>query len=290
MNILLIGKNGQVGFELHRSLSCIGYVIATDRSDLDLTNNENISTFIQKAKPDIIVNAAAYTAVDKAETEQELAYQINVTAPRIMAEVASELNIPLIHYSTDYVYNGTGDKAWLESDKTEPVNFYGETKRLGEIAIEKSGCDYVIFRTSWVYDARGHNFLNTMLRLAETKDELSIINDQVGAPTYSRHIADATANIISQSFFDDKFWTKHKGIYHLVGDGETTWYGFADAIFNLNKNLEGKKPKLNRIQTKEYPTPAKRPANSRLNTDKLYQHFSIRLPHWKQSLALVLAD
>jgi dTDP-4-dehydrorhamnose reductase len=290
MNILLIGKNGQVGFELHRSLSCIGHVVATDRSDLDLTNNENISTFIHKAKPDIIINAAAYTAVDKAETEQGLAYQINATAPKIMAEVASELHIPLIHYSTDYVYNGTGDKAWLESDQTEPVNFYGETKRLGEIAIEKSGCDYVIFRTSWVYDARGHNFLNTMLRLAETKDELSIINDQVGAPTYSRHIADATANIISQSFFDDTFWIKHKGLYHLVGDGETTWYGFADAIFSLNKRAGTKKPKLNPIQTEEYPTPAKRPANSRLNTDKLHQHFNIKLPHWKQSLALVLAD
>jgi dTDP-4-dehydrorhamnose reductase len=290
MNILLIGKSGQVGFELHRSLSCIANVIATDRSDIDLTDNESITKFIHKAKPDIIVNAAAYTAVDKAETEQDLAYQINARAPEVMAEVALELNIPLIHYSTDYVYNGAGDKAWLETDKTDPVNFYGETKRFGEIAIEQSGCYYLIFRTSWVYDARGHNFLNTMLRLSETKDELSIIDDQVGAPTYSRHIADATANIISQSISDDTFWKKHKGIYHLVGEGEVTWYGFADAIFNLNKNLEGKKPKLNRIQTKEYPAPAKRPANSRLNTDKLYQHFKIKLPHWKQSLALVLAD
>jgi dTDP-4-dehydrorhamnose reductase len=289
MNILLIGKNGQVGYELHRSLSCIGNVIATDRSDIDLTDNENISTFIHKAKPDIIVNAAAYTAVDKAEIEQDLAYQINATAPKIMAEVALELGIPLIHYSTDYVYNGTGDKAWLETDQTDPVNFYGETKRLGEIGIERSGCNYLIFRTSWVYGARGHNFLNTMLRLAATKDELSIIDDQVGAPTYSRHIADATANIISQSFSDDVFWEKHKGIYHLVGEGETSWYGFSEAIFSFH-HLDEKKPKLNPIQTKDYPTPAKRPANSRLNTDKLQQHFNIQLPHWKQSLALVLAD
>jgi dTDP-4-dehydrorhamnose reductase len=290
MNIFLIGKNGQVGYELHRSLSCIGNIIALGRSELDLTDNGNIKAVIHDTKPDIIINAAAYTAVDKAETEQELAFQINAEAPKVIAEVASALNIPLIHYSTDYVYNGTGDEAWLESDETDPVNFYGETKRQGEIRIEQSGCDYLIFRTSWVYDARGHNFLNTMLRLAETKEELSIIDDQVGAPTYSRHIADATSSIISQSFLDDDFWGKHKGIYHLVGDGETTWYGFAEAIFNLNNKAGINKLKLNPIPTKDYPTPAKRPANSRLNTDKLYQHFNIKLPHWKQSLALVLAD
>jgi dTDP-4-dehydrorhamnose reductase len=290
MKILLIGKNGQVGYQLERSLACLGEVIATDRSLLDLADKASIEKCIKDVAPDVILNAAAYTAVDKAETEQELAYQINAIAPKIMAEQAAKLAIPLIHYSTDYVYSGIGDRPWSESDGTDPVNYYGETKRAGELAIEGSGCDYLIFRTSWVYDERGHNFLNTMLRLAETKDELSIIDDQIGAPTYSRHIADATANILSQSILDNSFWAKHNGVYHLVGEGETSWYGFAEAIFELTTIKGALKPKLNAIPTADYPTPAKRPTNSRLNTDKLKQHFNLQLPHWKQSLVLALAD
>ncbi len=290
MKILLIGKNGQVGFELQRSLACLGEVIATDRSMMDLTNNKQIKSFIKTIHPDLIVIAAAYTAVDKAENEKQLAYQINAVAPKIIAETAATLGAPVIHYSTDYVYNGTGDKPWLESDATDPVNYYGETKRIGEVGIEDSGCDYLIFRTSWVYDGRGHNFLKTMLRLAETKTELSVIDDQVGAPTYSRHIADVTASIISQSHFEKDFWHKHNGIYHLVGGGETSWYGFAEAIFDLALTDVQAKPLLHSIPTTEYPTPAKRPSNSRLNTNKLKQHFNLQLPHWKQSLALVLAD
>jgi dTDP-4-dehydrorhamnose reductase len=289
MKILLIGKNGQVGYQLERSLACLGEVIATDRSLLDLADKASIEKCIKDVAPDVIVNAAAYTAVDKAETEQELAYQINAIAPKIMAEQAAKLAIPLIHYSTDYVYSGIGDRPWSESDGTDPVNYYGETKRAGELAIEGSGCDYLIFRTSWVYDERGHNFLNTMLRLAETKDELSIIDDQLGAPTYSRHIADATANILSQAILDNIFWAKHNGVYHLVGEGETSWYGFAEAIFELSAMKGALKPKLNAISTADYPTPAKRPTNSRLNTDKLKQHFNLQLPHWKQSLVLALA-
>ena len=290
MRILLIGKNGQVGYELQRSLACLGEVIATDRSSLDLTDIEQIERVIYQVKPDLIVNPAAYTAVDKAETEQELAQQINATAPEVMAKQAAKLSIPLIHYSTDYVFDGTGETARLESDETDPVNFYGASKRAGEQAIEQSGCDYLIFRTSWVYDRRGQNFLNTMLRLAENRDELSIIDDQIGAPTYSRHIADATANIIAQSFNQADFWKKNKGIYHLVGEGETSWYGFAKAIFELSAANGGNSPKLNAIPTSEYPTPAKRPTNSRLSTDKLQQHFNIQLPNWKDTLAFVMSD
>ena len=290
MKILLIGKNGQVGYELERSLACLGKVIATERTELNLADKASIQSYITSTSPNLIVNAAAYTAVDKAETEKELAYQINATAPKVMAEQAAKLGIPFIHYSTDYVYNGTGDRPWLESDDTDPVNYYGETKRAGEEAIEQSGCDYLIFRTSWVYDSRGHNFLKTMLRLTETRDELSIIDDQIGAPTFSRHIADATASVISQSLLNKSFWTTHSGIYHLVGEGETSWYGFAKAIFELSVLSGGKQPILTPIPTTEYRTPAKRPTNSRLNTSKLKQHFNIQLPHWKQSLALVLAD
>jgi dTDP-4-dehydrorhamnose reductase len=290
MKILLVGKNGQVGFELERSLACLGEVVATDRSSLDLSDNQVIQSFILDLKPDLIVNAAAYTAVDKAESEKEIAWQINANAPKVMANVAAELNIPLIHYSTDYVYNGLGTVPWKESDSTEPVNYYGETKRAGEQAIEQSGCSYLIFRTSWVYDTRGKNFLNTMLRLAEQRDELSIIDDQIGAPTLSWHIADITAQVIAKSVIDSDFWSKHSGIYHLVGEGETSWFGFAEAIFEQMVKKGNKAPKLNAIPTSDYPTPAKRPLNSRVNTDKLYQHFKLRLPHWKQSLAIVLAD
>lgn len=289
MKILLIGKNGQVGFELQRSLACLGEIIATDRNSLDLTDNKAIEAVITEVKPDIIVNAAAYTAVDKAESERELAYQINATAPAVMAKQAVSLGIPLIHYSTDYVFNGQGSKAWLESDETDPVNYYGKTKLAGENVIRESGCDYLIFRTSWVYDRRGKNFLNTMLRLAEDRDELSVINDQIGAPTLSWHIADATAQVIAQSLVSEQFWIKNKGIYHLAGGGETSWYGFAEAIF-LEKASRGvPTSKLNAILTSEYPTPAKRPANSRLSNEKLMQHFNIQLPHWKQSLTLALS-
>jgi dTDP-4-dehydrorhamnose reductase len=290
MKILLIGKNGQVGFQLQRSLACLGQLISTDRHSLDISDHTAIETTIKEIKPDIIVNAAAYTDVDKAESEKKLAYEINANAPLVMAEQANKFGAALIHYSTDYVFNGQGSTPWSEADETDPVNYYGESKRAGERFIQDSGCNHLIFRTSWVYDKRGQNFLNTMLRLADQQDELSIVNDQIGAPTLSWHIADVTSQVIAQSKMKEDFWQNNTGLYHLVSSGETSWLGFAEAIFEAMHGQGMKMPKLKPISSSEYPTLAKRPANSRLSSEKIKRHFNVEMPHWRDSLGLLLSN
>lgn len=288
MKILLLGANGQVGFQLERSLACLGEVIACRRKEVDLTDEDAIRTLLPQLKPNLIVNAAAYTAVDKAEQEKTLAYQINTTAPQLLAEYASQQHIPLIHYSTDYVFDGSNALSWVETDATNPLNYYGETKLQGELAIQQSGCQHLIFRTSWVYDWRGQNFLNTMLRLAETRDALNIVDDQFGTPTWSMHIADVTAQVISQSFKQSDFWQDHSGLYHLSAAGKTTWKDFAEAIFTINQTHGKSVPKVTGIPTEQYPTPAQRPRNSCLNNQKLADHFGMQLPDWRQSLQWVM--
>ncbi len=293
MRILLIGKNGQVGYELQRSLACLANVIACDRKQLDLSNGSTISSLIESLKPDMIVNAAAYTAVDKAEAEPDLAMQINAYAVATMAECAKKLAIPLIHYSTDYVFNGDNQTPWLETDNVAPINVYGESKLAGEQAIADSGCQYLILRTSWVYGTRGHNFLLTMRRLAREKDTLSVVADQVGSPTWSRHIADVTSLIIAQSLSaqsNENFWKQHSGLYHLSGSGQGSWYDFANDIFEHLKQQGETVATLNKTTTSSYPTPATRPLYSVMNTDKLAQAFNLRLPDWKDSVALALSE
>ncbi|SFK32787.1 dTDP-4-dehydrorhamnose reductase [Methylophaga sulfidovorans] len=289
MRILITGKNGQVGHELIRSLSCLGEVIATDSQTLDLSKIDELAEKVEHLAPDLIVNAAAYTAVDRAETEQELAYKINALAPQILAEVAKSRDIPLIHYSTDYVFNGSGDKAWIEDAETQPLNVYGRTKLAGELAISSVADKYLIFRTSWVYGERGANFLNTMKRLAIDKVQLSIVHDQIGTPTWSRHIADVTAQVISQSYQQADFWQKHSGIYHLSGAGRASWFDFAQQIFNLMAAQGHSVPQVHPITTRDYPTPANRPAHSLLDNTKLKQHFGLNLPDWRISLEWVMS-
>lgn len=290
MRILITGKHGQVGHELIRSLSCLGEVIATDSKTLDLSKTEELAEKVEALAPDLIVNAAAYTAVDKAETEQELAYKINALAPQILAEVAKKRDIPLVHYSTDYVFNGTSEKAWTEDEETQPLNVYGRTKLAGELAISKTADKYLIFRTSWVYGTRGANFLKTMKRLAIDKVQLSIVNDQIGSPTWSRHIADITAQVISQSHQRADFWQKHSGVYHLSGSGRASWFDFAQQIFNLMASQGHSVPTLHAITTRDYPTPANRPANSLLDNTKLKQHFELALPDWQTTLEWVMSE
>ncbi|MEX1199615.1 MAG: dTDP-4-dehydrorhamnose reductase [Methylophaga sp.] len=282
MKILLFGKDGQVGFELQRSLAPLGEVIALNRQQLDLSNTTAIIDSIQQHRPDWIVNAAAYTAVDKAESEVELAMQINALAPELMANAAKKVGCGLLHYSTDYVFDGSKTSPWLETDIASPVNVYGQSKWLGEEAILASGCQHLIVRTSWVYDARGQNFLNTMMRLAQSKDSLNIVDDQIGAPTWSRHIADASTHLLRMAN------PHNDGIYHLTASGQTSWFGFAKAIFERAGACGLKVPDVTPIHTKDYPTPAVRPANSLLNGQKLYKNFGLRLPDWQQSLSLVM--
>lgn len=288
LKILVIAAFGQVGFQLRRSLANFGEVIATERTQLDLVNISDIHRVIYEIMPNMIVNAAAYTAVDKAEKETESAFKVNAIAPAILAELALELDIPLIHYSTDYVFDGSKQTPYLENDVTNPLNYYGQTKLQGEQAITQSGCKHLIFRTSWVYDRRGHNFVNTMLRLAQQREEVSVVNDQFGAPTWARHIADVTAQVIAQAHQNQGFWQQHSGLYHLSAAGRTSWKEFADAIFECAR-LEGMKvPLVNAISTEEYPTLAKRLLYSCLDNAKLQQHFGMQLPDWRQSLQWVM--
>jgi dTDP-4-dehydrorhamnose reductase len=264
-------------------------VISCDRSQVDLTQSKAIEQFIEQANADMIVNAAAYTAVDKAEEEPELAYAVNARAPEVMAQTAQKLSIPLIHYSTDYVFNGKNTQPWQESDETDPLGVYGASKLQGEQLVEQSGCQYLIFRTSWVYGTRGHNFLLTMSRLA-VREQLSVVDDQVGSPTWSRHIADATALVIAQSLKQNDFWQQYSGIYHLSGASQTSWYGFAKAIFAEMAARGETVPELSAISTEQYPTPAQRPAYSCMDNTKLKQNFSVQLPDWQQSLQLVMDE
>ncbi len=280
--ILLLGKSGQVGWELQRALCPVGEFIALDRHDTiycgDLAQLNELKKTIQTIKPDIVVNAAAYTAVDQAEMDQKSAILINADAPALIAQTCNEINALFIHYSTDYVFNGLGNKPWSESDATEPVNQYGKSKLLGELAILESGCRHFIFRTSWVYAARGQNFIKTILRLARQHKTLHIISDQIGVPTGAELLADVTAQILIKYSKNN-----HEGIYHLCPQGETSWYTYATYILECAKDWD--KTILNQgiqpISSAEYQTQAKRPLNSRLNTQKLEQTFTVTLPFWQ---------
>ena len=284
MKILLLGKNGQVGSALQSSLADLGELTAWDRSDLDLSVPDSIRESVRRARPDIIVNAAAYTAVDRAETESDLAMAINGAAVGIMAEEASRLNALLVHFSTDYVFDGSKFSPYTESDTTHPLNVYGRTKLAGEQAICDHAARHLIFRTTWVYDAHGKNFLNTLKRVGAQRPELAIVDDQIGAPTWSREIASATAQIIPH-FLDCQDQKQISGIYHLTAQGQTSWFDFARAAaeFGLFSGLEHP-PALRAIPGSDYPTPAQRPMYSVLSNEKLRKQFGIQLPDWKVSL------
>ena len=293
MKILLLGKNGQVGWELQRALQPLGEVIALDRyindqGDCgDVSNFEQINQTIARIQPNIIINATAYTAVDKAESEQLQNDLINHLAVKNLAEQCKDINALLVHYSTDYVFDGTGDAPWQEDNSTAPVNSYGQAKRDGEIALEKTGVKFLNFRTSWVYASRGKNFIKTMLMLAKSKEQLTIINDQVGTPTSASLIADVTAQALRYYLLaNDAEKIQLLGHYHLVPTGVTTWYEYAQFIFDLAKK-QGETLMVKEVlptTTDNYPTPAKRPLNSRLNNQKIQTNFQLSLPKWQQGV------
>ncbi|MGR8930502.1 MAG: dTDP-4-dehydrorhamnose reductase [Gammaproteobacteria bacterium] len=294
MKILLLGKNGQVGWELQRSLAPLGELVALDRHSAkhcgDLCDLEGIAKTVNDVKPNFIVNAAAYTAVDKAESDIESAELINVKAPAVLARVAHASNAWLVHYSTDYVFDGTGDNAWQETDNVNPLSTYGRTKLEGERAIQVADCRHLIFRTSWVYAARGNNFAKTMLRLAQERAQLSVINDQIGAPTAAELIADVTAHAIRVAKHRDDV----SGTYHLVAAGETSWFEYASYVFDFARResvlLKLEPGGLQPITTAQYPTPARRPLNSRLCTEKLQSTFDLTLPGWKTGVDRMLTE
>ncbi|RMQ45498.1 dTDP-4-dehydrorhamnose reductase [Pseudomonas cichorii] len=297
MKILLLGKNGQVGWELQRSLAVLGEVIALDRHTAqtaygelsgDLSNPDGLREAIARVQPQVIVNAAAYTAVDKAETERDAARQINALASQVMAEEACRLDALLVHYSTDYVFDGTGTSAWKETDAVSPVNHYGATKLEGEQLISASGCKHLIFRTSWVYAARGNNFAKTMLRLARERTTLNVIADQLGAPTSAELLADVTAATLQQVLTRPEL----SGIYHLVPTGEVSWHAYAQYVIDFAR-ANGERlavETVTPIGTVDYPTPAQRPLNSRLNTEKLRKAFSLHLPDWQSGVTRMLME
>lgn len=299
MKILLFGKGGQVGWELQRSLGVLGEVVAlgTASTDLcgDFTNPQGVVDAVRQVRPDVIVNAAAHTAVDKAETEHALAQAINATAPGVLAREAARLGALLVHYSTDYVFDGQGDTPWLETDPTAPLNVYGASKLEGERLVVASGCRHLIFRTSWVYGARGGNFAKTMLRLARERSSLNVIDDQVGAPTGADLLADVTAHAIrSMESRVTNPPAPASGIYHLSAAGQTSWHGYARFVL-LSAQQAGVELKVApdavlAIPSASYPTPAKRPLNSRLNTHKLQAAFGLHLPPWQQGVARMLTE
>lgn len=278
--ILLTGKEGQIGWELERTLAPLGEVRGFDRIDFDLANHDLMRKILLDFRPDIIVNAAAYTNVDKAETERDLALTINGIAPGILAEEAKHINAILVHYSTDYVYDGKASSPYDENDTPHPINYYGESKLIGERAITTMGGRYLILRTSWVYGTRRKNFMTTMLNQGMEKESLSIVDDQIGSPTWCRLVAEATAQVLCQNL--NKKW----GIYHLTAAGQTTWYDFAEAIFNQCSHVS--KPELKKIPASAYPSPAKRPKYSVLSNAKIAKAFGILLPDWKKGLDLCL--
>lgn len=302
MKILLFGRDGQVGWELQRSLAPLGEVIAlgsqADANPVlagrplqgDFLQPDGLVDTVQRVQPDVIVNAAAYTAVDKAETEVMAARTINAHAVETLAREAVRLGAAVVHYSTDYVFNGTGDRPWREDDVTAPLNVYGQTKLAGEQAVQQHCPHHLIFRTSWVYAARGGNFAKTMLRLGKERNALTVINDQYGAPTGADLIADVTAHTIRQLMRDPA----SAGIYHLVAGGETTWHGYASHVIAQARRaglpILASADAIKPVPTSAFPTPAARPANSRLNTERLQETFGIHLPNWHVGLNRMLAE
>jgi dTDP-4-dehydrorhamnose reductase len=291
MKILLTGSHGQVGFELNKKLSALGEVIATDREELNLEDAQAIRSFIDQTRPDIIINPAAYTAVDKAESEPEIAHLINAVAPEVLADKARELDIPLIHFSTDYVFDGLKKEAYVETDLTNPQSVYGKTKCEGEEKI-RTHTKHIILRTSWVFGSHGNNFLKTILRLITDKESLNIVGDQWGSPASSYMLADVTFKIVDAILKNKNF--NDYGTYHVTNDGETNWQQYASLIsseaMKLNIKVTCAPDKIHPILSSEYPTAAKRPLNSRLNTDKLKKTFMLELPHWESEVKRVLKE
>ncbi len=290
MKLLVTGANGQVGWALARALAPLGEVVALGRGELDLARPDALRDGVRAIAPDVIVNAAAYTAVDRAESEPQLARAVNAIAPGILAEEAQRLDAVLVHYSTDYVFDGTKPAPYVETDPTNPLNAYGRTKLEGERAIGASGCRHLTLRTSWVYGARGGNFLLTMLRLAgERRQSLRIVDDQVGAPTWSREIAAATAALLARPALAGR---GAEGLYHLTASGATSWFGFAQAIFTspAMARLGVLPPALEAIPSSAYATPAQRPANSRLDCGRLARDAGITLAPWDEALGRCLAE
>ena len=295
MRILLTGADGQVGWELRRTLAPLGTITALDRRELDLADAEALRTWVKKISPQLIVNAAAYTAVDQAESEQKQAMAVNATAPGILAEEARRGGAALVHYSTDYVFDGEKDGAYVEDDAPRPLGAYGRSKLAGEEAVRASGAPHLILRTSWIYAARGRNFLLTMLRLAREREELRVVSDPFGAPTWAREVAGATARVLSLLAGEPGGLAgaiaRSGGVYHLTAAGRTSWHGFASAILEHAARLPGiRARRVTPIRTAEYPTPAARPKNSVLSNARLKQRFGIALPDWSASLPLCLAE
>lgn len=292
MDILLFGKNGQVGWELQRALAPLGNLTVVDRHSTDycgdFENPQGVAETVRRIKPAVVVNATAYTAVDKAESEEDKARLINATSIKALAEAAEETGAWLIHYSTDYVFDGSGAEPWSEEDPTAPLNIYGQTKLEGEQAIVRSMTKYLIFRTSWVYAAKGNNFAKTMLKLAKDRETLSVIDDQFGAPTGAELIADSTAHAIRVAINNSGV----AGIYHLIAAGETTWHAYASKVieFARQHGAELKVQAINPVPTSAFPTPARRPGNSRLKTAKFQRTFALTLPDWTSGVERMLLE
>lgn len=294
MRIAVTGASGQVGFELVRSLMPLGEVLALDRAACNLDDPPAAAAAIGACRADVIVNAAAYTAVDRAEGEEALATRINGEAPGMLASVARETGALLIHYSTDYVFDGSKRGAWSEDDPVAPLNAYGRSKLAGERAVEASGCDYLILRTSWVFAARGGNFVTTMLRLGGERESLRVVGDQVGAPTWARNIADATGHLIARALLERNQNRFRSALLHLASRGETSWHGFAEAIFHEARRCLPRRSLrvsgVEAIPTSAYPTAAARPANSLLDCTRLEAGYGICMPHWRQALVRCLQE
>ena len=294
LNILLFGKSGQVGWELQRSLAPLGHVTALDFDNTkhcgDFANPAGIADTVRALRPDVIVNAAAHTAVDKAESEPDFARLLNATTPGVLAEEAARLGALLVHYSTDYVFDGSGSQPWVEGDAPAPLSVYGRTKWEGEQLIHQSGAQHLILRTSWVYAARGGNFAKTMLRLAQERERLTVIDDQWGAPTGADLLADVTAHAIRQTLREPQ----HAGLYHLAAAGVTSWHGYARLVLHtaraLKPELALKAQEVAPVATSAFPTPAQRPLNSRLDTTHLRQTFGLTLPDWQHGVRRMLAE
>jgi dTDP-4-dehydrorhamnose reductase len=291
MKILLTGKDGQVGFALHKKLASLVEVIATNRDMLDLSNPQAIRNFVDKNKPDMIINLAAYTQVNKAESEKLLAYQINAVAPQVLAEKASKLNIPIIHFSTDYVFDGLKHEPYLETDQANPQSVYGQTKWEGEEAV-RNHKKHIILRTSWVFSSYGQNFLKTILKLIQEKFSLNVVSDQIGTPTSAEALADVTCQIVNAILNDPNF--KDFGTYHVTLEDETNWYHYAclvtDEAVRLGLKTLMTSKDIKPISNDLYPTLAKRPMNSRLDTTKIKKTFMLELPHWEEEVKKVLKE
>jgi dTDP-4-dehydrorhamnose reductase len=289
MKILLTGKDGQVGFALHKKLASIGEIIATDRNELNLENSDAIRAFIEKIKPDMIINAASYTYVDKAESDIELAYKVNTEAPRVLAEKASQLNIPIIHFSTDYVFDGLKNEPYQETDQANPQSIYGETKWKGEEAVRQHK-KHIILRTSWVFSYHGQNFLKTILKLIQEKSSLNIVSDQQGTPTSADVLAEVTYKIIKTILKKPNF--EDFGTYHVALEGETNWYQYAcfinDEALRLGLKTTMISQDIKSISSDEYSAAAKRPMNSRLDTTKIKNTFMLEFPDWKEEAVATL--